>query len=290
MLDLWLGETEGISLFRALRDARNDPTLIFISRLDERVITASLRLAVGLGLRVAGMLQKPASPCALRELLRDAPPRPGTSARSPTTARQVSPNSPSALQRGIDRAAFPTADLACAKGGSWGSRHSPAGPSGPARCPPPEIFVPLAEQSGLIVPLTFHIMRASLEACGRWRGRHPDCRVAVNISPLVLADPRLPDEIEQLLAETGLGPGALIAEITESCVIANPLARDRGFDPAADQGDRTLDRRFRYRALVFADPAPAAVFGTEDRPLIHFAVRNRSGGLEDRARDHLDGA
>src|SRR5580704_15805685 len=76
VLDLSLGETEGISLFRALRDARSDPMLIFLSRLDERVITASLRLAAGMGLRVAGMLQKPASPSALRALLHEAPPRP----------------------------------------------------------------------------------------------------------------------------------------------------------------------------------------------------------------------
>jgi EAL domain-containing protein (putative c-di-GMP-specific phosphodiesterase class I) len=66
-------------------------------------------------------------------------------------------------------------------------------------------------------------MRASLEACSRWRMRHPNLRVAVNISPLVLADSRLPDEIERLLSATGLGPGALIAEITESTVIGNPL-------------------------------------------------------------------
>ena len=86
----------------------------------------------------------------------------------------------------------------------------------------PEIFVPLAERSGQIVPLTLHIMRTALEACARWRVRHQDCCVAVNISPLVLADPTLPDVIEQMLTETGLGPGALIAEITESTVIANP--------------------------------------------------------------------
>jgi EAL domain-containing protein (putative c-di-GMP-specific phosphodiesterase class I) len=48
--------------------------------------------------------------------------------------------------------------------------------------------------------------------------------VAVNISPLVLADPTLPEEIERALADTGLAPGALVAEITESTVIANPIA------------------------------------------------------------------
>jgi len=227
ILDLSLGETEGISLLRALRDARCDPLLIFLSGLDERVITASLRLAASMGLRVAGMLRKPAAPGALRALLRDAPAEKAPLTRSP---EEPDPDCPpptiDELARAIregrivphfqpqvslrDRSVVGVEALA-----RW--------PRAAGRGPPPEVFVALAEQCGLIVPLTFHIMRASLEACGRWRARYPDCRVAVNISPLVLADPRLPDEIERLLHETRLGPGALIAEITESTVIGNPL-------------------------------------------------------------------
>ena len=92
MLDLSLGETEGISLLRALRDGTSDPILIFLSRLDERVITASLRLASGMGLRVAGMLQKPASPVALRALLRDAPARRHARGRTRPSVRQASRN------------------------------------------------------------------------------------------------------------------------------------------------------------------------------------------------------
>ena len=72
---------------------------------------------------------------------------------------------------------------------------------------PPDAFIPLAETNGLIVPLTFHILRQGLMACKRWRAHHPGCSVAVNISPLVLADPALPEEIESVLHEAGLGPG-----------------------------------------------------------------------------------
>jgi EAL domain-containing protein (putative c-di-GMP-specific phosphodiesterase class I)/ActR/RegA family two-component response regulator len=221
VLDLSLGETEGISLFRALRDAKSDPTLIFLSRLDERVITASLRLAAGMGLRVAGMLQKPASPCALRELLRDAPPRPVQTAEPEQYPPSIAELA-TALQHGIIVPHFQP-QISLREGRVVGVEALARWPTPTGKDPPPEVFVPLAEQSGLIVPLTFQIMRASLEACGRWSRQYPHCRVAVNISPLVLADPRLPDEIERLLAETGVSPGALIAEITESCVIANPL-------------------------------------------------------------------
>ena len=45
----------------------------------------------------------------------------------------------------------------------------------------------------------------------------------MNISPLVLANPALPEEIEAMLLQHGLSPGALIAEITETTLIANPL-------------------------------------------------------------------
>jgi EAL domain-containing protein (putative c-di-GMP-specific phosphodiesterase class I)/ActR/RegA family two-component response regulator len=220
VLDLSLGETEGVSLLRAVRESGSDPVLIFVSHLDERVLTASVRLAASLGLRVAGMLQKPASPSALRALLREAPERqpsrPVRDTRPPTVAELAS-----AIQnRQIIPHFQPQVSLReeMVVGVEALARWARAGES-----VPPDVFVPLAEQSGLIVPLTFLIMRASLEACGRWRAQHPDCRVAINISPLVLVDPGLPDEIERLLLEFGLGPGAMIAEITESTVIAQPV-------------------------------------------------------------------
>ena len=88
---------------------------------------------------------------------------------------------------------------------------------------PPDLFIPLAERSGLIVPLTFCILRQALEACRHWRSVHPDCSLSVNLSPLVLADPGLPDAIARLLREAGLEPGVLVAEITESTGVGQPL-------------------------------------------------------------------
>jgi EAL domain-containing protein (putative c-di-GMP-specific phosphodiesterase class I)/ActR/RegA family two-component response regulator len=221
ILDLSLGEAEGISLLRALREAKGDPILIFLSGLDERVITASLRLAAGMGLHVAGMLQKPASPFALRTLLRDAPVRKIATAepdRRPPSVAELT----SAIESGLIVPHFQP-QVSLRDSSVVGVEALARWPGPTASGTTPEIFIPLAERSGLIVPLTFQIMRASLEACSRWRMRHPNLRVAVNISPLVLADSRLPDEIERLLSATGLGPGALIAEITESTVIGNPL-------------------------------------------------------------------
>jgi EAL domain-containing protein (putative c-di-GMP-specific phosphodiesterase class I)/CheY-like chemotaxis protein len=221
VLDLSLGETEGISLLQALRKSLSDPVLIFISRLDDRVRAASTRLAGALGLRVAGAIQKPVSPAALRALLMDAPTRARAEPcveRQPLTAEDLA----QAMQTGLICAQYqPKVSLTDGHVAGMEALARWTRPS--ADTVAPDVFIPMAEENGLIVPLTFHILRQGLNACKRWRGTHPGCSVAVNISPLVLADPSLPEEIEQILHEAGLGPGALVAEITESTVIANPL-------------------------------------------------------------------
>lgn len=221
VLDLSLGEREGISLLRLIAANPADPMVIFISRLDDRVRGASTRLAMELGLRVAGALAKPVGPSTLRRLIDNPPPlrrRP----RQPL----VAPPTPEELQEALDHHWIVTAfqPKVTLTGGEvvgfealarW--RHAPRGPV------PPDVFIPLAEECGLIIPLTRRVLTDALTACQRWRRHHPSCSVAVNISPLVLANPDLPEEIETMLVQHGVSPGALIAEITESTFIANPL-------------------------------------------------------------------
>jgi EAL domain-containing protein (putative c-di-GMP-specific phosphodiesterase class I)/ActR/RegA family two-component response regulator len=221
VLDLSLGESEGISLLQALRAGASDPLLIFISRLDDRVRTASMRLAAALGLRVVGALEKPVAASALRDLLRSAPIRLLAEDELPDdapTAEELA----TGLERGEIFAEFQP-KIALADGSVVGMEALARWPRSGAPWIPPATFIPLAEQNGLIVKLTYRIMRQALAACRRWRTCHPSCSVAVNISPLVLADTALPENIDRLLHEAELGPGALIAEITESSVISNPL-------------------------------------------------------------------
>ncbi len=221
ILDLSLREREGISLLSLIAANPADPVVIFISRLDDRVRSASIRYATELGLRVAGALAKPVGLATLRALLANPLPsrvRSSHACPAPPTVEELS----EALDHDLIVTAFqPQVTLnsrevvgfeALAR---W--RHAPRGPVGP------DVFIPLAEQSGLIVPLTRCILADALAACRRWRRHHPSCVVAVNISPLVLANPALPEEIEALLLQHGLSPGALMAEITETTFIASPL-------------------------------------------------------------------
>jgi EAL domain-containing protein (putative c-di-GMP-specific phosphodiesterase class I) len=84
----------------------------------------------------------------------------------------------------------------------------------------PEEFIPIAEQSGLIGELTLVVLRSSLATCAQLRRSYPTATVAVNISPVLLGDSRLPDEVAQALEHARVVPNALVAEVTESAVVA----------------------------------------------------------------------
>jgi EAL domain-containing protein (putative c-di-GMP-specific phosphodiesterase class I) len=221
ILDLSLGEREGISLLRLIAATPADPSIIFISRLDERVRAASMRLANGLGLRVAGALQKPVRLAALRDLL-DRPPPPSLHRARPERTLATAEELRQALDRQDIVAVFQPKVL-LQDGQVTGFEALARWQHPPGHDISPEIFIPLAEHSGQIVRLTRHILQCALAACRRWRQHHPGCTVAVNISPLVLATADLPEEIEAMLLQHGLSPGALIAEVTESTFIADPL-------------------------------------------------------------------
>ena len=221
VLDLSLGHSESISLLPLLRAAPTDPLLVFVSRLDERVRSATMRLAAGFGLRVGGTLTKPVSPGALRAILAEE--RGLVRPRSQkSTARPSAGELDEALRAGEVVAAFQP-KVSLSDGRTVGMEALARWQDASGEAIPPDVFIALAEQCGLIVPLTFAILRQALAACRRWRARWPECSVAVNISPLVLANPALPDDIDRMLRTHGLGPGALIAEITEGCMIVNPL-------------------------------------------------------------------
>lgn len=87
---------------------------------------------------------------------------------------------------------------------------------------PPDQFIALAEQTGLIEPLSVWVLGAALHQCRTWRESGVDLQVAVNLSMRNLHNPRLPSVIADLLATWGVPASRLRVEITESAVMANP--------------------------------------------------------------------
>ena len=84
----------------------------------------------------------------------------------------------------------------------------------------PGEFIPLAEDSGLIVPLGEWVMRTACAQNKAWQEAGlPPMRVAVNLSARQFQHPQLPDLVAKVLEETALAPQWLDLEITESSVI-----------------------------------------------------------------------
>lgn len=89
---------------------------------------------------------------------------------------------------------------------------------------PPDQFIGPAEQTGLIAPLTQWVLRSSLEQHVRWRERQLNFPISINLSTRNLLDPKLPDFIMELFVASGVGPGQLDLEITESAIMTDPEA------------------------------------------------------------------
>jgi diguanylate cyclase (GGDEF)-like protein len=85
----------------------------------------------------------------------------------------------------------------------------------------PDTFIPSAEQTGLIGPLTQYVLDSALEQSAHWRRGGLDLTVAVNLSVRNLLDPDLVDEVRAALETHGVRAGSLELEITESSAMVN---------------------------------------------------------------------
>jgi diguanylate cyclase (GGDEF)-like protein len=87
----------------------------------------------------------------------------------------------------------------------------------------PNEFVPLAEQTGLIKPLTVAVLEAALMQAARWRDDGMPLPVSVNLSARSLLDVALPGEVAGLLEHFGVDASLLALEITESSIMTDPV-------------------------------------------------------------------
>jgi EAL domain-containing protein (putative c-di-GMP-specific phosphodiesterase class I) len=86
----------------------------------------------------------------------------------------------------------------------------------------PGHFISLAEDTGLIEPLTIWVFRTALRQCATWHREGLDVRVAVNLSARSLHDSTLPDTAASVLHGAGIPPTAIEVEITEGTLMADP--------------------------------------------------------------------
>jgi diguanylate cyclase (GGDEF)-like protein len=205
---------------RRIADAVQAPVELRGMRLDVRV---SMGIAVfpEHGLDVHGLLQRADVAMYAAKSLQDGP---------QLYRQEADQNTPRRLQLGTDlRQAIerdqvvvhyqPQADLVTTAVTGvealcrWSHpKHGPVSP---------DEFIPVAEQTGLITPLTLHVVTDALSQCGRWQRAGHDLGVAVNVSARSLLDSGFVDDVLDLVRSSGLRPGLLTLEITESSIMSD---------------------------------------------------------------------
>jgi diguanylate cyclase (GGDEF)-like protein/PAS domain S-box-containing protein len=86
----------------------------------------------------------------------------------------------------------------------------------------PSRFIPIAEESGLIVPIGEWVLREACSRTAAWhRAGHPNLSISVNVSAVQFRRGNLLETVCRVLQETGLDPTALVLEITESLLLQN---------------------------------------------------------------------
>ncbi len=87
----------------------------------------------------------------------------------------------------------------------------------------PGEFVPAAEKTGLIEPLTRYVLDEALGQLARWSSEGRDYNVAVNLSMRNLHDTTLPEQVARLLLKWELAGERLTVELTESAIVSDPV-------------------------------------------------------------------
>lgn len=223
VLDLQLGEDDGLEVLRVLSELNFDPkpTIIMISGFDERIRTASGRFALQLGLHVGGTLRKPIMPNQLLDILKSTPnfnEKNFNSHTSKITYKELKYG----LENNEIYAEFQP-KFCLITNRIIGAEALARWKSSKHGFVSPVEFISLAEKTDTIKDITDIILNLSLKAYREWQKYNPECSVAVNISPLQLTDRSLPNQIDAMLKKHNLPASCLIIEVTESAAFSDMI-------------------------------------------------------------------
>jgi diguanylate cyclase (GGDEF)-like protein len=100
----------------------------------------------------------------------------------------------------------------------------------------PDEFIPLAEHTGLIRPLTRFVVETAIRQCAAWRDAGTPVEMAVNVSMRNLLEPELADVIARLLVRANLPAALLKLEVTESAIVSDPERAVTALERMVDLG------------------------------------------------------
>lgn len=122
-------------------------------------------------------------------------------------------------------------------------------------------FIPLAEHTSLIRPVTLHLLELALRQCRTWREQGLDLSVGVNLSVQNLLDLQLPGDLAKLLERHRVSPDKLELEITESMIMTKPKRAMAVINRLSEMGVSLAIDDFGtgYSSLVYLKQLPVSV-------------------------------
>lgn len=233
-LDLQLGKSDGIEQLRFLAEARFKGSLLLLSGMDERVLSAARERAHSLGLSVAGADTKPLRVKRLHELLEKIE-RDAASASTKGAAGAAGKSAPAA-------AIIEPKDIGAALEAGHTELHLQPILSARERdvtrfeallrwrhpvfgMIPPDRFIPIAERDEATIDrLTFWVIDTALAHYMRLSREGFVIPISVNLSRVNLHALDFPDVVAAKLEARGISPAALSFEVTESAALGDPGA------------------------------------------------------------------
>ncbi len=282
LLDLQMPGMDGIEALRYLARQNVTSGILLASGMDQRVLASARQLGESLGLKMLGTLQKPAMLEDIETLLaKHLEPSSRISVEELRTAidehELIVHYQPKVVRSANDWHVRSAEALV-----RW--RHPRLGLLYPGE------FLPLAEQSGLIVDLTDFVLTDAIRQIGHWGTRGLDLGAAVNLSPRLVQDLEFPERLSRVLREFESAPRAAHVGSDGSGVGRRSGIGDGHLHAVAREGRRSVARRLRYRHVVADAALQDAVQRSEDRRLADLGDRAEQGGGDRGARHRRAGA
>lgn len=100
----------------------------------------------------------------------------------------------------------------------------------------PDLFIPLAEKTNRIAPLTLHVLQTVVRDLSQWRMQHGKVTAAINISANLLSDSAFNAAVERILLASKVPTAALVFEVTESAAMSDPISAIAALERYRDLG------------------------------------------------------
>jgi EAL domain-containing protein (putative c-di-GMP-specific phosphodiesterase class I) len=265
LLDLVLGSRDGIEVLRALAAASSRVPIVLMSGLDERVLNSASRLGQALDLQIAGAVLKPLALGDLRALF--------DTHRCQALAEPIA-EVPLLAEAAASTSSGPHGVLDASalvvhyQPQCWMANAAVAGAEALVRWQHPDLglvapstFLQRAERTGFMRALTCAVLSDAVGQCRRWASAGHKVPVSVNLSPGLLDDLTLPDDIERITLAAGVSPADVTLEVTESVAVARrQLAMDvltrlrlKGFRLALDDFGVGFSSLLELQHMPFTD-------------------------------------